>query len=173
MNKKVLLGIAGAISLVEYRRYSVLMDSISVKPKNLKLSTQGQNLVLDFQLEFINSSQKSIDVERIAGNVFIGDKFLGTFNTTQSDTIKANSTSSLPVKATINAQDILNNLKIQKDSTLGGNITLVTKAIIKFRLLGFLSIPVAIKDTTVVTTSNLIKDVKNIVTQFKSIFSKK
>lgn len=170
MNKKVLFGIAGAISLVEYRRYSVLMDSISIKPKNLKLSTSGQNLVLDFQLEFINSSQKSIDVERIAGTVFVGDKFLGTFSTTQSDTIKASSTSSLPVKATINAQDILNNLR---GVDVSGNIKINTRAVVKFRLLGLFSIPVSIKNTTVATASSLIKEVKSIVTQFKNIFSRK
>lgn len=166
MNKKVLLGVASAISLAEYTRYSRLMDTISIKPKNLKLSTQGTKLVLDFQLDFINNSSKSVDIEKIAGTVFIGDKFLGTFTTIQSDTVRANSTTSLPVKAFIDAQDILNNLK---GSELIGNITLNTRAIIKFKMLFLFNVPVSIKNKTVVTATNLIKDVKDIVTQFKNI----
>ena len=169
MNKKILIGVAGAVGLAEYNRFSRLMDSVSIKPKNLKVALERGNFKLDFQLQFINNGSKSIDIQRIYGDMYIGDVFIGTYNTTQTDTIQPNTTVSLPVTAIISSKQILDNLQGKAFSS--GVITIKTNAVLKFKVLGIFTIPVSIKNVSSIEAGSIVREatgiVRNIITLFK------
>ena len=170
MNKKLLIGLATAIGVTEYTRYSRLMDSISIKPNNLKFSAEGTNLQLRFGLEITNTSSKSIEIKSVFGKMYIGDVFIGNYRSTQTTTIKPNNTTTLPVIANINAQEVLNN--VEGKNLNGLNITLDTNSIVKFHLLGLIGIPVSAKNITTIQAGNLLREVNSIINGFKSLFKR-
>ena len=170
MNKKLLLGLATAIGVTEYARYSRLMDSISIKPNNLKFSAEGTNLQLRFGLEITNTSNKSVEIKNVFGKMYVGDVFIGNYRSQQNTTIKPNNTSTLPIVANINAQEVLNN--VEGKNVNGLNITLDTNCVVKWNLLGLIGFPVPVKNITTIQASNLLREVNSIINGFKSLFKR-
>lgn len=169
MNKSVWIGIATAIGLGEYARYSRMMDSISVKASNIKFSAQGTLMSISFNLEISNKSNKSVNVRSLNGKLYVGELFIGNFRSIQSTTIKPNTVSSLPITANINAQEVLNNAvgKNFKNS----EITIDTNTIVDFNLLSLISLPVPIRDTTTINTSELFREFSSLVINFRNLFN--
>jgi LEA14-like dessication related protein len=172
MNKKLLFGIITSavttLSFIEYRRYLQMMDNVSIMPDNFKFENQGTNFIINFSLQITNNTNKSLDVIRVNGDLYIGNIYLGSFNTLQRTTIRANSTSTLPISAIIDARRILNN--IEGKNLNSKTIIVKTNSVIKFNLLGLLGIPVKVKNETNIETGNLIRDVKSLIDGFKSLF---
>ena len=169
MKKSVWIGIATAIGLGEYARYSRMYDSISVKASNVKFSAQGTLMSISFSLEISNKSNKSVNIRRLNGKLYVGQLFIGNFRSTQSTTIKPNTVSNLPITATINAQEVLNN-------AVGKNfknteITIDTNTIVDFNLLSLIKVPVPIRDTTTIDTSELFREFSSLVMNFKNLFN--
>jgi len=170
MNKKLLLGLVTAIGVTEYARYSRLMDSISIKPNNLKFSAEGTNLQLRFGLEITNTSNKSVEIKNVFGKMYVGDVFIGNYRSQQNTTIKPNNTSTLPIVANINAQEVLNN--VEGKNVNGLNITLDTNCVVKWNLLGLIGFPVPVKNITTIQASNLLREVNSIINGFKNLFKR-
>lgn len=170
MNKKLLLGLATAIGVTEYARYSRLMDSISIKPNNLKFSAEGTNLQLRFGLEITNTSNKSVEIKNVFGKMYVGDVFIGNYRSLQNTTIKPNNTTTLPIVANINAQEVLNN--VEGKNVNGLNITLDTNCVVKWYLIGLIGIPVPVKNITTIQASNLLREVNSIINGFKNLFKR-
>ena len=116
----VSIGIATAIGVNEFARYSRMMDSISVKASNVKFSAQGTLMSISFSLEISNKSNKSVNIRSLNGKLYVGKLFIGNFRSIQSTKIKPNTVSTLPITATINAQEVLNNA-VGKDFKKGLN----------------------------------------------------
>ena len=110
-NKKILLGIAGAVALAEYGRYQKLVDSLSVKPKNFKFKKLGDDLEVVFDLMVTNNSSKSVIVESVKGTLYADQFLVGSYRVLQQTQIDSNKVSTLPISAVINSKEILNNNK--------------------------------------------------------------
>ena len=168
MYKKLILGAITAIGLVEYRRYMALYDNISANVRNFKLDIKGDTLKINFQIEVTNNSNKSIDVEQVFGKMFIGNVFVGNYNTNQTSTIKSNQISFLPITATINSSELLKNIEGKIfDSKI---ITLETNAKIRYKLIGLLNVPFFIKNTVKIDASSTINSFVSFVKKIKDIF---
>lgn len=169
MNKSVWIGIATAIGLGEYARYGRMMDSISVKASNVKFSAQGTLMSISFSLEISNKSNKSVNIRSLNGKLYVGKLFIGNFRSIQSTTIKPNTVSTLPITATINAQEVLNNA-VGKDFQ-NAEIIIDTNTIVDFNLLSLISVPIPIRDTTTINTSELFREFSSLVMNFKNLFN--
>lgn len=170
MKGKIILGVLGAIGFFEYKRYSAMMDAVSMDIRNLKLGFEGSSLKVDFQIEFINNSQKSIDVKSIDGVFYMGNVLIGRYKTKQETTIKANSVSYLPVTAIINGKEILQN--IQGKELKSQIITLKTRSKIAFKIAGLLGFPVYIMDETKIDAGDLKSKLANVINKIVAFFKK-
>ncbi len=170
MNKKVLYGIAGAIALAEYTRYQRLVDSLSVKPKNFKLKRFGDDLEIVFDLMVTNNSSKSIIVESVKGTLYADDLLVGSYKVLQQTQIDANSVSTLPISAVINAREILNNFSTKSILTVD-NLTLNVDAIVNYKVIGLIGINVPVKTSTKVNVGNQLRELDSFIQDFKDLFN--
>ena len=170
MNKKVLLGIAGAVALAEYTRYQRLVDSLSVKPKNFKLKKLGNDLEVVFDLMVTNNSSKSVIVESVKGTLYADDLLVGSYKVLQQTQIDANSVSTLPISAVINAREILNNFATQSILTVD-NLTLNVDAVVNYKIVGLIGINVPVKTSTKVNVGNQLRELDSFIQDFKDLFN--
>lgn len=170
MNKKVLLGIAGAVALAEYTRYQRLVDSMSVKPKNFKLKKLGNDLEVVFDLMVTNNSSKSVIVESVKGTLYADDLLVGSYKVLQQTQIDANSVSTLPISAVINAREILNNFSTKSILTVN-DLTLNVDAIVNYKIVGLIGINVPVKTSTKVNVGNQLRELDSFIKDFKDLFN--
>jgi LEA14-like dessication related protein len=170
MNKKVLLGIAGAVALAEYTRYQRLVDSMSVKPKNFKLKKLGNDLEVVFDLMVTNNSSKSVIVESVKGTLYADDLLVGSYKVLQQTQIDANSVSTLPISAVINAREILNNFSTKSILTVN-DLTLNVDAIVNYKIVGLIGINVPVKTSTKVNVGNQLRELDSFIQDFKDLFN--
>lgn len=170
MNKKVLLGIAGAVALTEYTRYQRLVDSLSVKPKNFKLKKLGNDLEVVFDLMVTNNSSKSVIVESVKGTLYADDLLVGSYKVLQQTQIDANSVSTLPISAVINAREILNNFSTKSILTVD-NLTLNVDAVVNYKIVGLIGINVPVKTSTKVNVGNQLRELDSFIQDFKDLFN--
>jgi len=170
MNKKVLLGIAGAIALAEYTRYQRLVDSLSVKPKNFKLKKLGNDLEVVFDLMVTNNSSKSVIVESVKGTLYADDLLVGSYKVLQQTQIDANSVSTLPISAVINAREILNNFSTKSILTVD-DLTLNVDAVVNYKIVGLIGINVPVKTSTKVNVGNQLRELDSFIQDFKDLFN--
>lgn len=170
MNKKVLYGIAGAIALAEYTRYQRLVDSLSVKPKNFKLKRFGDDLEIVFDLMVTNNSSKSVIVESVKGTLYADDLLVGSYKVLQQTQIDANSVSTLPISAIINAREILNNFSTKSILTVD-DLTLNVDAIVNYKIVGLIGINVPVKTSTKVNVGNQLRELDSFIKDFKKLFN--
>lgn len=170
MNKKVLLGIAGAVALTEYTRYQRLVDSMSVKPKNFKLKKLGNDLEVVFDLMVTNNSSKSVIVESVKGTLYADDLLVGSYKVLQQTQIDANSVSTLPISAVINAREILNNFSTKSILTVD-NLTLNVDAVVNYKIVGLIGINVPVKTSTKVNVGNQLRELDSFIQDFKDLFN--
>lgn len=170
MNKKVLLGIAGAVALAEYTRYQRLVDSLSVKPKNFKLKKLGNDLEVVFDLMVTNNSSKSVIVESVKGTLYADDLLVGSYKVLQQTQIDANSVSTLPISAVINAREILNNFSTKSILTVN-DLTLNVDAIVNYKIVGLIGINVPVKTSTKVNVGNQLRELDSFIQDFKDLFN--
>ena len=102
--------------------------------------------------------------------MYVGDVFIGNYRSQQNTNIKPNNTSTLPIVANINAQEVLNN--VEGKNVNGLNITLDTNCVVKWNLLGLIGIPVPVKNITTIQASNLLREVNSIINGFKNLFKR-
>lgn len=172
MNKSKWLftaGIAGSIGLIEYRRYMSFLDTVSTSIKGLKIKKEGSNLSVFFQLIVDNKSSKSIDVQSLVGSLYTGSLKIGDFKINQSAKISSNSKSVIPLTVLINPKRLLNDVSKYNSNA---KITLKTKTVLNFELLGLLKVPVNIKNITTVDATEILKEVKSFVSELLKIFKK-
>lgn len=170
MNKKVLLGIAGAVALAEYTRYQRLVDSLSVKPKNFKLKKLGNDLEVVFDLMVTNNSSKSVIVESVKGTLYADDLLVGSYKVLQQTQIDANSVSTLPISAVINAREILNNFSTKSILTVD-DLTLNVDAVVNYKIVGLIGINVPVKTSTKVNVGNQLRELDSFIQDFKDLFN--
>ena len=170
MNKKVLLGIAGAVALAEYTRYQRLVDSLSVKPKNFKLKKLGNDLEIVFDLMVTNNSSKSVIVESVKGTLYADDLLVGSYKVLQQTQIDANSVSTLPISAVINAREILNNFSTKSILTVD-DLTLNVDAVVNYKIVGLIGINVPVKTSTKVNVGNQLRELDSFIQDFKDLFN--
>ena len=170
MYKRILIGLGLALVGVEYTRFSRLIDSVSFKTKNVKLNMVQGKIVVVFQIEITNNSSKDIEVQNINGKLFVGDKFLANYFTTQTQTIGAGQKSILPITAMLSNNDLAKTIQTLNLNTT--EITLKTKAKIGFKALGLFEFPVNIKDETTVATGNIVKELNTYLKKWIDLFKK-
>ena len=167
MNKKLLLGLAAGVGLFEYRRFASLSDNLSADITNVKLDFKEAQLRVNFQIEITNNSSKSIDVDNISGKMYIGNILAANYNSNQKSTIKANTTSYLPITSSINTLELLNNIK---GKTLDNKvITFKTNAKVKFNILGLLNLPLYVKNETSIDSSVDINNFLVLINKLKNL----
>lgn len=170
MNKKILLGIAGAVALAEYGRYQRLVDSLSVKPKNFKLKRLGDDLEIVFDLMVTNNSSKSIIVESVKGTLYADQLLVGSYRIKQQTQIDSNSVSSLPISAIINSKQILNNFATQSILSVN-DLTLNVDAIVNYKILGLIGINVPVKTSQKVNVGTQLRELDGFIQDFKKLFN--
>ena len=170
MNKKILLGIAGAVALAEYGRYQKLVDSLSVKPKNFKLKRLGDDLEIVFDLMVTNNSSKSIIVESVKGTLYADKLLVGSYKVSQQTQIDSNSVSSLPISAIINSKQILNNFATQSILSVN-DLTLNVDAIVNYKIIGLIGINVPVKTTKKVNVGSQLRELDGFIQDFKKLFN--
>jgi len=170
MNKKILLGIAGAVALAEYGRYQKLVDSLSVKPKNFKLKRLGDDLEIVFDLMVTNNSSKSIIVESVKGTLYADQLLVGSYRIKQQTQIDSNSVSSLPISAIINSKQILNNFATQSILSVN-DLTLNVDAIVNYKIIGLIGINVPVKTSQKVNVGSQLRELDGFIQDFKKLFN--
>ena len=173
MNKKILLGVAGAIALAEYGRYQRLVDSLSVKPKNFKFKKVGDELEIKFDLAVTNNSSKAIVIKSVEGNL-VGkpnNLLIGNYSVSQETKIDSNQVTNLPIVANIKALSIAKNLEQNKQLSIFDAITIKTKAVIDYKLIGLLNLSIPISDTTTIAVGETLREIDGIIQDFKKLFN--
>ena len=156
MNKKALILTAlGGVALVEYQRYSRLIDTFSLSASDFKIKVSGGNLVVNFNLLFINNSDKSLKISKIRGLVKYAGTIVGRFNSNQKAVCKSDATTKIPITATLFPTSAIESLV----SGNAKNIDVVSYTNIGFDLLGVIAIPITISDVTTFKTDGFISDV--------------
>ena len=165
INKGLLLTIGAGIAISEYSRYMKLYESYSIGGKNFKFSNKGVNLVLDFQTEFINDSDKSINITNVSGNIFYSGRKIGEFTTAVNVNCKAKATTLIPTSVLIDSGSLINSLAaINKSSDKTILIEYGTR--LKFTIAGLISLPVHI---TTKTSLNVQTWISNILKTWESL----
>lgn len=167
MNTKIILGVLGAVGYYEYTRYMKLVDSVSYKVRDFKINTTGQIINLSFIMDINNNTDKNLQIEKIEGNIYNGEDFIGNFRVNESYNIKSNAISSLPVLAIIDTADILE-LISKSFTTINTKFTINTNTNLKFEILGLIGIPVILKDTTTYSASNFLTQIKGVINKLKN-----
>ena len=117
MNKSKWLfiaGIAGSLTLIEYRRYMSFLDTLSIATRNLKIKKEGKFLNVSFLVDVNNRSTKNVNIKSLVGSLYSGDLKIGNFRINQAVTIAANSKSTIPLTVLVNANSLLSNMAIPK-----------------------------------------------------------
>jgi len=161
----LILAVAAGVAVSEYSRYMKLYEGYSIGGKNFKFSNKGVNLVLDFQTEFINDSDKSILVKNVSGNIFYGGKKIGQFYTAVNVNCKANQTTLIPTTILIESGSLINSLAaINKSSDKTILVEYGTR--LKFTIAGLISLPIFIKTKTSLNVqtwiTNILKTWENL-----------
>ena len=164
-----IVGISGAIAAVEYRRYMSFWDTLSIKTKGLKLTKSGQFINVNVQVIINNKTSKNVNIDEFSGSLFSGSLKIGDFKINQKVNISANTETTIPLTVLINPVNLLKNAA---NYIATSEITLKTNTKLKFELLGIVSIPVVIKDTTIYNASELIAQLRSTFIALKSIFKK-
>lgn len=172
MSKKfVYLGSAlAAVSYYEYTRYMKILDAISAKPSNIKIKKQGENLLINFTLNITNTTGKSLELDKVFCTLLNKGEKLAVFITKNKNNIRANSTTKVNVSGLTSPKQLMN--LIDKGGILTNEYTLQTRATLRFNMLGILSIPLNLNDTTQIKAAEIFADINNIIDQFKILFKK-
>jgi LEA14-like dessication related protein len=174
MNKKwwlYIISIFGAVAYYEYQRYMKLVDSLSMIPSNVKVA-MGPNgsLQINFTLKITNSTDKNLTLKSIDGSIYSKDLFIGTYKVANTANIRANQITNVDVQAFTNASNLLN--LIAKGNVLSSSYTLKSQIKIGFDVLGLISIPVVVPDTSTFRDPTLQGNFNAAVTKLKGFFKK-
>lgn len=174
MNKKwwlYLISIFGAVAYYEYQRYMKLVDSLSMIPSNVRVS-MGANgsLQINFILKITNATDKNLTLKSIDGSIYSGSLFLGTYRVTKMANIRANQTTIVEVEGFTNATNLLD--LISKGNVLSSSYTLKSNIKIGFDVLGLLSIPVVVPDTSTFRDPTLQSNFNSTISKLKGFFKK-
>ena len=172
MNKRFLwlLSALGAVSYYEYGRYMKILDSISIKPSNTKISKDGSYIRISFNLDVTNATNKSLELDSITSSLYNKELLIGVFKMNGKTNVRANSTTRIDVTGVTTPKLLLDALGA--GNVLSSTYTLNTKSNIRFNVLNILSIPVPIKDTSTFKASDLLSQVTNVYNQFKILFNR-
>jgi hypothetical protein len=174
MNKKwwlYIISIFGAVAYYEYQRYMKLVDSLSMIPSNVKVA-MGPNgsLQINFILKITNATDKSLTLKSVTGSIYSGNLFLGTYKVANIANIRANKTTDVAVVAYSSAQKLLD--LMAKGNVLSSTYTLKSQLAIGFDVLGILSIPVKVPDTSTFRDPALQTSFNAAITQLKNFFNR-
>ena len=174
MNKKwwlYIISIFGAVAYYEYQRYMKLVDSLSMIPSNVRVSMANNgSLQISFILKITNATDKSLTLKSVTGSIYSGPLFLGTYRVMQSANIRANETTEVAVIAYSSAQNLLD--LIAKGNVLSSTYTLKSEIYIGFDVLGLLSIPVKVPDTSTFRDPTLQSNFNSAITKLKNFFKR-
>jgi hypothetical protein len=172
MNKKWLWLVSafGAVSYFEYTRYMKILDSISMKPSNTKISKEGSYIRIDFNLDITNATDKSLELDSVVSSLYNKDLLIGVFKMKKKTNVRANSTTSVNVSGLTTPVMLLDALS--RGKVLNSTYTLKSKSNIRFNVLGILSIPVPISDVSTFNATTLLNQTNNVYNQFKALFKK-
>jgi LEA14-like dessication related protein len=172
MNKSKWLfiaGLIGSIGVVEYRRYMSFLDTLSTSTRGLRIKKEGQWLNISFQLDVNNRSSKNVNIKSLRGTLYTGALKIGDFKINQAVTISANSKSTIPLTVLINANRLLNDISKYNPTA---KITLKTKTVLNFQMIGLLGIPIGIKNITVFDGTSILNELRSFVSALKMLFKK-
>jgi LEA14-like dessication related protein len=173
-NKKYwlyLISIFGAVAYYEYQRYMKLLDSMSMIPSNLKVGmTSTGSIEFKFDLKITNSTDKSLYLESVEGEMYCRELFIGSFKTIKKENIRANSVTTINVVANTTGENLLNLL--DKGNVLSELYTLKSKSKIGFNVLGIISIPLVIPDVSTFRDPNLKKSFDGVINLLKRFFNR-
>ena len=172
MSKKlVYLGSAvAAVSYYEYTRYMKILDSVSIKPTNTKVKKQGDKLQITFDLDVTNATSKTLELDKVTTCLMNKDLKIADFKTVGRSNIRANSTSRIKVAGMTTPAKLIK--LIEQGNILTNDYTLKTKATVRFNVLGVLSLPMRVSDTSTFKANEIFADLNNIIEQFKILFKK-
>lgn len=163
MNKSKWLFIAGIVSsigVVEYRRYMSFLDTLSTTVRGLKIKKDGKSLNISFLVDIDNRSSKNVNIKSLVGSLYSGDLKIANFRINQSVTISANSKSTIPLTVLVDPNKLLKNLTKYNPTA---KLTLKTKTILNFQMVGLLSIPIGIKNITSFDGTEILNELRSFV----------
>tara|TARA_R110002153_G_scaffold149849_2_gene301460 strand:- start:692 stop:1210 length:519 start_codon:yes stop_codon:yes gene_type:complete len=163
MNKSKWLFIAGIVSsigVVEYRRYMSFLDTLSTSVRGLKIKKDGKSLNISFLVDIDNRSSKNVNIKSLVGSLYSGDVKIANFKINQSVTISANSKSTIPITVLVDPNKLLKNLAKYNPTA---KLTLKTKTILNFQMVGLLSIPIGIKNITSFDGTEILNELRSFV----------
>jgi len=170
MKGRYIIPIGLAIFGIEYGRFMKLMDSVSFATRNVRFGFEGGKIIVTFQLVVTNNSPKDIKIKNIKGRLFVGNTFLASYGTNIEQNIRANSTSALPITVVLNDQNIaqtISNLNLNTTT-----ITLKTSSRVVFKALGFIGLPIGIKDETTIQAGEMVKELTGYLNKWIQLFKK-
>ena len=174
VNKKwwlYLISIFGAVAYYEYQRYMKLVDSMSMVPSNVKVNMTNRGLLeIKFDLKITNSTEKSLFLEGVEGQIYCRELFIGTFKTIKKENIRANSVTNINVVANSSAKNLMD--LVAKGNVLNEVYTLKSKSKIGFNVLNIISIPLVISDTSTFRDPTLKKSFDGVINLLKGFFKR-
>lgn len=158
--KKALIAGAGIIAANDLIRLNRLSRSFSSSLSGFKISKQGNQLVINFNLVIVSNERSNVEVNGVRGYFVIGGRPVGSFQGLNKVDLMPGS-NSIPIKATFTKQDAINSLLGALQS--GGKAEMIYSYKVTQRFLHLLPIGVWIRGREIV-------DLKRFYAIIKSYF---
>ena len=167
MKKNLIVPIIAGIAVAEVSRILTFSNSYSLKARNFKFKVIRGELFISFIMDLNNKSSKSVEIEKIVGNIKESGKVIGQFSTSSNAYFKPNAITSIPLTIKLTGKNLAEYLK---DFTASAEkiIELDYKVFIKFKILGLVGLPIGISQKDKFNLTNMLADVINWVSKFKN-----